>query len=138
MQSGEVQLVEFESHHGSLGSLVPFEFSELPFVPQRLFTISHVPTGAARGSHAHRVCHQLLVAVQGSVALSYESREAEGRMELSRPGQGLWVLPEVWLELTSFSDDAVLIVFASEPYSEPEYIRDRNEFEALMNRTLND
>lgn len=138
MQSGEVQLVEFEGHLGSLGSLVPFEFSELPFAPQRLFTISQVPTGVTRGSHAHRVCHQLLVAVQGSVSLSYESRQVKGRIELDKPDQGLWVRPEVWLELTSFSEDAVLIVFASEPYSEPEYIRDRNEFEVLMSRTLND
>ncbi len=35
------------------GTLVPIEFSELPFEPKRVFYVTNVPKGEERGNHAH-------------------------------------------------------------------------------------
>src|SRR5206468_1316023 len=50
------------------GSVSVAEFADLPFVPQRAFTVYGVPSESVRGAHAHRECAQLLVCVAGSVS----------------------------------------------------------------------
>ena len=40
----------------------------------------------------------------------------------------LYIANDVWREMYDFSDDAVLMVLASEWYSEKDYIRDYSEF----------
>ena len=42
--------------------------------------------------------------------------------------EGLYIANDVWREMYDFSDDAVLMVLASEWYSEKDYIRDYSEF----------
>src|SRR5690606_25676982 len=50
------------------GSLTAGEFDkEIPFKPLRYFLVYDVPTAETRGEHAHRRCHQFLIAVKGSV-----------------------------------------------------------------------
>src|ERR1700690_1149077 len=39
---------------------------ELPFTIQRAFYLYDVPGGESRGAHAHKQCHQFLVALSGS------------------------------------------------------------------------
>ena len=41
----------------------------LPFTPLRCFLIFDVPSREVRGEHAHRACAQLLVCLQGAVAV---------------------------------------------------------------------
>ena len=44
------------------GALVPIELAQtIPFTVARFFWIFDVPAGEARGSHAHKLCHQYLV-----------------------------------------------------------------------------
>ena len=47
---------------------------------------------------------------------------------LDRPDKGLYISHSVWRELFDFSPDAVLMVLASDFYSESDYIRDYKEF----------
>ena len=48
-----VELVELPTHVDERGELVVAENSNLPFEPRRFFWITHVPTTAERGGHAH-------------------------------------------------------------------------------------
>jgi hypothetical protein len=43
------------------GTLVPIEFSDLPFEPKRIFYVCDVPKGEERGNHAHFETRQLLM-----------------------------------------------------------------------------
>ena len=47
---------------------------------------------------------------------------------LEKPYEGLYVTNNMWREMYDFSDDAVLMVLASELYDESDYIRDYDEF----------
>lgn len=54
-------------------------------------------------------------------------------VELNSPDQGIHLPPMIWGTQYKYSKDAVLLVFASEPYDSDEYIRDYTEFKSLAN-----
>ena len=49
-------------------------------------------------------------------------------VSLEKPYEGLYIANNMWREMYDFSEDAVLMVLASEYYKEEDYIRDYNEF----------
>ena len=49
---------------------------------------------------------------------------------MDKPGEGLYITNAIWREMFDFSEDAVLLVLASEYYDESDYIRD---YEAFLN-----
>jgi len=111
------------------GGLVAANFDgDLPFMPRRFFTIFGVPSADVRGAHAHRVCEQLLVCVQGSVRAVVDDGTHLQEFILDRPDYGLHVRPMIWGTQYRYSSDAVLLVLASHPYDAGDYIRDHEQF----------
>ena len=102
--------------------------NQLPFVPRRVFFIHRVPSRQLRGEHAHRRCHQLLVCIKGHLTVLVESLEARAEVRLDRPSLALHVPPMVWAAQFNYSDDAMLMVLASERYDEHDYIRDHESW----------
>lgn len=114
------------------GSLIVGEFSEhLPFVPKRYFLVYDVPTEETRGEHAHRTCHQFLVCVKGSVRVLADDGTNREEFLLDNPATGLHLPPMLWGTQYRYSNDGLLLVFASESYDPDEYIRHYDEFLAL-------
>ena len=100
--------------------------SELPFVPVRVFIVTQSPSGTVRGGHAHRTCHQLLIATSGTVVVEYEDEEGEGAVTLSDTRHGLHIPPLVWAKQTYLTDGASLVVLASHAYDAEDYVDDPN------------
>jgi UDP-2-acetamido-3-amino-2,3-dideoxy-glucuronate N-acetyltransferase len=113
------------------GLLGVTEFAGLPFVPQRFFWLSAIQGDAIRADHAHRTCHQLLVCLAGSLTATITTVANEVVVHAMLVGTAIHLAPLHWLELSTFSTDAVLGVLASEPYDQREYITDRSEFFGL-------
>lgn len=113
------------------GLLGVTEFSQLPFVPKRMFWISRVPSGASRAGHAHRTCTQLLIGLSGSILARVTPQNGSPTETALSIGKSLLIPPHHWLVLSDFSPGSVLGVLASEPYSPREYITDYVEFENL-------
>lgn len=115
------------------GSLSVGEFERsVPFQPKRYFLVFDVPSREIRGEHAHRRCEQFLVCVRGSCKAVVYDGERRSEYLLDRPNLGLYLPPMVWGTQYDYSSDAVLLVFASDYYDADDYIRDYNEFEALI------
>ena len=115
------------------GDLCVAEFGrELPFVVRRSFLIYNVPNAEVRGEHAHRRCQQFLVAVKGSVRVRVDDGRGREEFILDHPRLGLHLPPMVWGTQYRYSHDGMLLVLASEPYDPADYIRDYNEFLALV------
>lgn len=127
------RLVQLRSFEDMRGALVVSEFArDLPFAPKRQFLVHSVPSQETRGEHAHRRCHQFLMCVHGSVrALADDGRQREEFL-LDSPGVGLYMPPMIWATQYRYSSDAVLLVLASEPYDESDYIRHYDEFLSLV------
>jgi acetyltransferase-like isoleucine patch superfamily enzyme len=117
------------------GDLAALEHDLLPFAPRRSFLVYNVPSIEIRGEHAHRSCHQLLVAVSGSLRVGLDDGLHRDDVHLDSPAVGLHIPPMVWGIQYRFSPDAILLVLASEPYDASEYIRDYDEFRQLLSMT---
>jgi acetyltransferase-like isoleucine patch superfamily enzyme/dTDP-4-dehydrorhamnose 3,5-epimerase-like enzyme len=115
------------------GSLSVGEFERtIPFVPKRYFLVFDVPGREVRGEHAHRECHQFLVCVRGSVNVLVDDGRKRAQVRLDRPDVGVHIPPMIWGTQYQYSDDAVLLVFASHYYDANEYIRDYDGYLAAL------
>jgi acetyltransferase-like isoleucine patch superfamily enzyme/dTDP-4-dehydrorhamnose 3,5-epimerase-like enzyme len=118
------------------GNLIAAEIGgTLPFVPQRYFIVLDVPSAEVRGEHAHRSCHQFLVCVRGAVNVVVDDGRQREEYRLDTPELGLHVPPGVWATQYGYSIDGTLLVFASERYDPADYIRDYDEFLAVVRGT---
>lgn len=115
------------------GALSVGEFArDLPFAPQRYFLVFDVPSVETRGEHAHRRCHQFLLCVSGSVRVLADDGHRRAEFTLDSPDLGIHLPPMTWGTQYRYSPDAVLLVFASEPYDAAEYVRTYDEFKSLV------
>ncbi|MDN8617538.1 WxcM-like domain-containing protein [Variovorax ginsengisoli] len=111
------------------GSLSVGEFErEIPFKPLRYFLVYDVPTAETRGEHAHRKCHQFLIAVKGQVSVVADDGVKREEFRLDKPSAGIYLPPMTWGIQYRYSPDAVLLVFASDYYDGADYIRDHADF----------
>jgi acetyltransferase-like isoleucine patch superfamily enzyme/dTDP-4-dehydrorhamnose 3,5-epimerase-like enzyme len=123
-------LPEFEDLRGRL---VAADFpAELPFEPKRMFVVFDVPSKDVRGEHSHRECDQLLVCVRGSLRVMADDGSQRQEFSLDSPRRALRIPPMVWAAQYRFSSDAVLVVLASDPYEAGDYLRDYDEWLALV------
>lgn len=118
------------------GSLSAGEFERtVPFKTERYFLVYDVPTAETRGEHAHRICHQFLVAVKGSVHVVADDGVNREEFVLDRPNMGIHLPPMTWGIQYRYSSDAVLMVFASHYYDTHDYIRNYDEFKSLIEQS---
>lgn len=126
---GGARVLSFTRATDLRGSLVAVDHAaDLPFSPQRTFVVYDVPSRDVRGEHAHRKCEQLLVCLRGSVTALVDDGHDRRELLLDRPDRGLHVPAMVWGTQYRYSDDAVLLVYASRPYEDADYIRDYETF----------
>jgi len=111
------------------GNLAVGEFTrDIPFVPQRYFTIFDVPSYRVRGEHALRSCDQFLVCVRGHCTVMFDDGATRQEQRLDSPDLGLFIPAMTWSTLYKFSPDAILTVFASRFYDADDYIRDYQDY----------
>lgn len=122
-------LVHLPKIKNRAGNITPvYNSVEVPFDIQRVFYLYDVPGGESRGAHAHKVCHQFLVAASGSFEVLLDDGKIQRQIQLNRPNIGLHIPPMVWASEINFSSGAVCLVLASELYSAEDYIRNYDEF----------
>ena len=130
---GGVHLIELPLIVDLRGGLSFAEVQDtLPFQPQRFFLVFDVPSTDVRGEHAHRECHQLLICVRGSCTVMVDDGMNRAEIVLDRPNLALHVPPMVWASQYKYSQDAALLVLASEVYRAEDYIRDYDQFLAEL------
>lgn len=116
----------FTEGHGAI--VICEESESLPFVPKRVFYLYDIPAGESRGAHAHKNCHQLLIAVSGSFTVELNDIESSKRVDLNQPDKGLHIPPGIWASEVEFSGGAICLVLASSQYDEHDYLRDYKDF----------
>lgn len=106
---------------------------QLPFSVKRVFYIYDIPGGKDRGAHAHKDCHQFLIAASGSFEVEVDDGKTKRTFTLNRPNMGLHVPPHIWASEKNFSSGCVCLVLTSHKYDENDYIR---SYEDYMNSRL--
>jgi len=111
---GDLSFLEYQKH--------------IPFMIKRVFCVYNVPGQEVRGEHAHKTCEQYLICVRGSVSIIVDDGKRREEVELRAFETGLYIPPMVWGTQYKYSDDAILLVFASKAYQASDYIRDYHIF----------
>lgn len=101
---------------------------EIPFDVRRVFYLYDIPGGESRGAHAHKTCHQFLVAASGAFEVLLSDGNVERLVQLNRPYLGLHILPGIWASEINFSSGSICLVLTSEEFREEDYIRDYHSF----------
>lgn len=109
----------------------------LPFAPRRVFYLYDIPAGESRGAHAHKTCHQFIVAAGGSFEISLDDGINKKTVTLNRPFHGLHIPPGIWAHELNFSSGSICLVLASKRYEDGDYIRDYNEYKKYISDTFN-
>jgi hypothetical protein len=122
-----IDLPRKEDRAGNLTPLHPGK--DIPFECTRVFYIYDVPGGEDRGAHAHKTCHQFIVAASGAFEVELFDGISRKRVLMNRPYYGLYIPPGIWAQEQGFSSGSVCLVFASHAYEESDYIRDISEYE---------
>lgn len=130
----DCSIIELPKIHFNEGSISPIHpYQEVPFDINRVFYLYDIPGGQSRGAHAHKECHQFLVAASGAFEVLLDDGHVQRTVQLNRPYIGLHIPPMVWAREQNFSSGAICLVLASHVYEESDYIRDYDEFKLLTN-----
>jgi dTDP-4-amino-4,6-dideoxygalactose transaminase len=120
----DLQLIESES--GTLG--VADAATHIGFPVLRAYFLTGVPNGKGRGGHAHKTMRQCFICLRGQVTIAVSKGAEILKARLTSYSKALVVDAACWRDLYDFSSDALVLVLASQPYTEPDYIRDHAEF----------
>lgn len=128
------KIIEFDKFGDEKGSLVVIEGEKMgvPFDIKRVFFIYVDDLGDVRGNHANRHTELVLVCASGSCKVKLLDGRDEEIVSLNDSKKGLYIAPMCWKEMYDFEPNTVLLVIASEHYSENEYIRDMEEYKKEM------
>jgi len=122
-------IIELPKIHNKEGNITPVHNSkEIPFDVQRIFYLYDVPGGESRGAHAHKTCHQFIVAASGAFEVLLDDGIAKRVVQLNRPYMGLHIPPGIWASEINFSSGSICLVLASHSYDEKDYIRDYDDY----------
>lgn len=101
---------------------------EIPFATKRIFYLYDIPGGESRGAHAHKECHQFLVAASGAFEVLLDDGKTKRLVLLNKPDIGLHIPPGIWASEINFSSGSICLVLASHEYNEQDYIRAYDDY----------
>lgn len=125
----DCSIIEMPRIESEAGNITPVQGTDnLPFEVQRVFYLYDIPGGEARGAHAHKECHQFLIAAGGSFEVMLDDGKNKRTVLLNRPYYGLHIPPGIWAAEQGFSSGCICLVLASHKYNEADYIRDYQDY----------
>ena len=113
-------LVDLKTFTDKRGNLTVIE-KVIPFDIKRIFYIYGVDD-SVRGGHRHKTTVQAAVCIRGACHIYNNNGIEESNYILDQPNKCLILHPNDWHSMDHFSEDAILMVFASEYFDPEDYI----------------
>ena len=93
----DCSLIKLEKKTSTSGSITIFENDiDFLFNVKRIFYLYDIPGGENRGAHAHKECHQFLIAASGSFDVELDDGKYKKIVQLNQPTLGLHIPPGIW------------------------------------------
>ncbi len=116
-----------KSFRDDRGDLTPLEFSDLPFLAQRLFVVKNCKTGIKRGEHAHYKTRQFLMCLKGRIkVVTHDGIKYDE--EIITEGETTLIEPYHWDWQEFLTGNDVLLVVCSTPFDIHDYILNFERF----------
>jgi len=118
-------VISFRSYTDNRGTLTPVDAKfDLPFEIKRVFWVSDFRK--MRANHAHREGTQVLIALEGQVAVSVWGKDLPRYTTLlNRRDRGLVIPPEIFLSYSGVPG-SLLLVLCSTPWDPDNLIEERS------------
>ena len=111
------------------GNLISIENDTVPFFNiERIFYIYNVPLNKSRADHASKNTDFLMIPISGKLNICIDDGIKRKKYVMSNKRKGLYVPNNHWIKISSFSNDAVLLVLANTKYKDSIYYNDYNDF----------
>ncbi len=125
----DCSLCELNKMHDTEGNLTfIYQNVHVPFPVNRVFYSYDIPGGEDRGAHAHKHCHQFIIAASGAFEVVLDDGTNKRTVTLNRPFWGLHVPPGIWASEQGFSSGSICLVLASHGYDKDDYIRNYQDY----------
>ena len=125
-----IKLHAFAGERGVLTAVE--ECADAPFDIRRAFFLYDLPAEAHRGRHAYRH-KELIVCLSGACSVTVHDGKEEKSFFLSEPTTALYIDENTWRDIHDFAPGTILAVLSDAPFSDADYIWDREEFMREMN-----
>ena len=134
----DCSLCELNKMHDTEGNLTfIYQNVHVPFPINRVFYSYDIPGGEDRGAHAHKYCHQFIIAASGAFEVVLDDGTNKRTVTLNRPFWGLHVPPGIWASEQGFSSGSICLVLASHGYDEEDYIRNYADYIEYIKKQRN-
>ncbi|MGJ8677467.1 MAG: sugar 3,4-ketoisomerase [Akkermansiaceae bacterium] len=117
------EIIDLQTFTNGKGKLTVIE-KVIPFNIKRVFYIYGVDD-SVRGGHNHKKTVQAATCIQGSCKIYNTDGENEETFHLDSPSKCLLIQPKDWHQMYEFTEDAILMVLASEFFSPEDYIYEK-------------
>jgi hypothetical protein len=125
----DCSIITLKQIQSRAGNITPVTGDEnVPFKISRVFYIYDIPGGKDRGAHAHKECHQFIIAASGSFEIEMDDGINKRTVSLNRPYYGLYLPSGIWSAEKGFSSGAICLVLVSHKYNENDYIRNYSDY----------
>jgi len=114
------KLIEIKTFSDERGHLSVLE-QNIPFAIKRVFYIYGVDN-SVRGNHRHHKTIQAVICISGSCVICNNDGTIQEEFILDKPNKCLFLYPQDYHYMHSFSKDAILLVLASENFNPNDYI----------------
>jgi dTDP-4-dehydrorhamnose 3,5-epimerase-like enzyme len=114
------KLIHLRTFSDKRGNLTVIE-KIIPFEIKRIFYIYGVDD-SIRGGHRHHKTIQAAICLQGSCVVSNNDGLNKKEFHLDVPSKCLIIEPNDWHTMHNFTQDAILMVLASEYFDPDDYI----------------
>jgi dTDP-4-dehydrorhamnose 3,5-epimerase-like enzyme len=112
--------IDLKTFTDKRGNLTVIE-KVIPFDVKRIFYIYGVDS-SVRGGHRHKTTIQAAICLQGSCEIHNNNGTTEEYFLLDQPNKCLILEPRDWHIMNNFTQDAILMVLASEYFDANDYI----------------
>ena len=117
------------------GDIFVFEGHRFDFSIHRVYFTKNVPVGEVRGHHAHKTLEQILLCPHGEIQVTLDDGKRKPEtVTLKDPEDAIYVGPGIWHTMKWLKPDSILLVLASQPYEESDYIRNYDEFKDFVSQ----
>lgn len=114
------ELIDLTTFTDKRGNLTVIE-KVIPFDVKRIFYIYGVDS-SVRGGHRHKTTIQAAICLKGSCRIYNNTGNREEFFHLDQPNKCLILEPRDWHTMDQFTEDAILMVLASEYFDTNDYI----------------
>lgn len=114
------QIIDLNTFTDKRGNLTVIE-KIIPFTIKRIFYIYGVDN-SERGYHRHKKTIQAAICIKGNCEIYCTNGQIQEEFVLNSPSKCLLLKPEDWHIMRRFSEDAILMVLASEHFDKEDYI----------------